>query len=204
MKSIHTILYSCAAVVASLALAGCQSTVFEHPPVAERACDAALVGEWRYVRPVDEKGEVKLVIGKTCRLLMLNHLGGATDRDEPTQLHLGMDEQQGYLWVDAGWASRQASSDEPTIPGDVFVLRYSLHDDKLDLQMPNNQAIAHRIIDVDLPGETHKSKKGLFNRITGTVTPQQLRLHDLFNEEHGIFERSDSRTGSKRMPAKRP
>ena len=204
MKSIHTILRACGAATAFLLLVGCVSTTFEHPPVAERTCDAALVGDWRYVRPVDEKGEVKLVIGKTCRLLMLNHLGGATDRDEPTQLHLGMDEQQGYLWVDAGWATRSASSHEPTIPGDVYVLRYNLHGDKLELQTLNDKAIAHRIIDDDLPGETHKSNKGLFNRITGTVTLQQLHLRDFFNVEHVLFERSDSNAGFKLKPAKRP
>ena len=204
MKSIRTILGACGAATAFLLLVGCVSTTFEHPPVAERNCDAALVGDWRYVQPVDEKSVVQLVIGKTCRLLMLNHPGGATDRDEPTQLHVGMDEQQGYLWVDAGWAIRLASSDEPTIPGDVYVLRYSLHDGKLELQTLNDKAIAHRIIDNDLPGETHKSNKGLFNRITGTVTLQQLHLRDFFNEEHAFFERSDSNAGSKLTPAKRP
>lgn len=200
MKSIHTILGACGAATAFLLLVGCVSTTFEHPPVAERTCDAALVGDWRY----EEKGEGRLVIGKTCRLLILNHLGGATDHDEPTQLHLGMDEQQGYLWVDAGWAIRLASSDAPTIPGDVYVLRYSLHGDKLELQTLNDKAIAHLIIEGDLRGETHKSNKGFFNRITGTVTLQQLRLHDLFNVEHAIFERSDSNAGSKLAPAKWP
>ena len=97
--------------------------------------------------------------------------------------------------MDAAWAYRRAESKEQTIPGDVYVMRYHINGDKLELQTPDDKTIAHWIIDDDLRGETHKSDHGLFNRLTGTVTSQQLRRHDFFSDKLTRFQHSVQLSG---------
>lgn len=204
MNPTHTILRSCAVASALLLLGACESTTFEHPPVAESGCDAALAGNWFSLADTRDEsdGEAELLIDGSCKLLLIEHKKDGVVSDDPTLLHIGTDERQGYLWVDAAWAYRRADSKELTVPGDVYVLRYRIHGDKLELQTLNDKAIAHRIIDGDLRGVTRKSEHDLFNRLTGTVTPQQLRRHDFFADKPVRFKRHEPKPES--VPAERP
>jgi hypothetical protein len=201
----RTILRSCTAAVVLLLLAGCEATTFEHAPMAERnGCDPALVGDWFSLADARDgnNGEVELQVGSNCRLLVIEHKQDGAVNGEATQLHVGNDGRQGYAWVDAAWAFQRADSHETTVPGDVYVLRYGVHGERLELRTPDTKAIAHRIIDDDLQGETRKSGTVLVNRLTGTVTPQQLRWHGFFADKPARFERR--KPPAEPAPAKRP
>jgi hypothetical protein len=162
-----------------IVLAGCQATTFQNPPVAELACDSQLVGNWYSVADSDSNdtpGEVELRIDKTCSLLMIEHKKDGDVSGDATKLHVGRDDAQDYFWLDATWAFKRAQSTEPAPAGDVYVLRYAIRDKELQLLGIDNRAVAHRILDEELKGEVHKTEGTLVNRLTGTVSTQQL--HD--------------------------
>lgn len=192
MKAVDTILRSCVAVAVLLALAGCEATTFQNPPLAEQACDPQLNGDWLSVadsKDNDTPGEVELQIDKTCSLALVEHKKDGDARGDITMLHVGRDGAQGYFWLDATWAFKRAQSTEPAPAGDVYVLRYVLHDNDLQLYTIDDRAIAHRILNEELKGEVHKTESTLVNRLTGTVTPQQLRSGITFENKPARFMR---------------
>ena len=180
-----------------VALAGCEATTFEKPPLAETACDPQLVGYWLTVPDGgsnDPAGEGEFQIDATCKLVAIDHKQDQTGADtvqtsNPTQLHVGRDGAQGYLWVDSAWAFRFAQSDQAPPPGDVTVLRYDINAGGLALSMTADRAIAHRIIDGDLDGEVHKLDGTLLDRLTGVVSSVQLRNKVAFSDKPAHFIR---------------
>ena len=180
-----------------LGLAGCEATTFEKPPVAELACDAQLVGDWLSVADPgsnDTPGEVELQIDQACHLSMIEHKKDGDVGGDATALHIGRDGSQRYFWIDADWAFKRAQSTEPAPAGDVYLLRYEISGRELQLHTADNRAIAHRILDDKLHGEVHKTESTLVNRLTGTVTPEQLRSMVTFDTKSARFTRRDTET----------
>ena len=195
MRALDTTLRSCAAAVVLLVLAGCEATTFQNPPLAEQACDPQLNGDWLSVadsKDNDTPGEVELQIDKTCNLALVEHKKDGDVRGDITTLHVGRDSAQGYFWLDATWAFKRAQSTEPAPANDVYVLRYTIHGNDLQLYTIDDRAIAHRILNEELKGEVHKTESTLVNRLTGTVTPQQLRSGITFEDKPARFMRRDA------------
>lgn len=190
MKAIHWLMSMCV-----LGLAGCEATTFEKPPVAELACDAQLVGDWLSVADSDSNdtpGEVELQIDKSCRLSLIEHKKDGDVGGDPTTLHIGRVGPQHYFWIDAAWAFRRAQSTEPAPAGDVYLLRYDIDGKELRLHTADDRAVAHHILDDKLNGEVHKTESTLVNRVTGTVTEEQLRTMIAFDTKPARFTRRDA------------
>ncbi len=188
----------CIPLILLASLIGCEATTFEKPPLAEAVCDRQLIGDWLTVADPgsnDTAGEGELQIDKTCRLIAIDHKqdktgAKTTQTSDATKLHVGHDGAQRYIWVYAAWAFRFAQSDQASPAGDITVLRYAIDVDQLALSMTNDRAIAHHIIDGDLQGDLHKVDGALFNRLTGVVTPEQLRSKVAFKNKPARFSRS--------------
>ena len=181
-------------VVAGLALAlllgACAETVFEKPPLAEVACDTRLAGHWNSAGDKGEAdGDVQLDISESCRLEVTDHHQGAIRQGDPTQLHVGRLGTQDYAWVDSMWSQQRFDSDLVTQAGDVNVFRYQLSNGDLVLNATDDTAIAHRIIDGDISGDTSKTGKGLHNRITGAPQPKLLESAGFFSKELIVFHK---------------
>lgn len=193
MKSIDSILRYCAAAVVLLALAGCEATTFQNPPLAEQACNQQLSGDWLSVadsKSNDTPGEVELQIDKTCSLSIVEHKKGGDVGGDATILHVGRDGGQDYFWLNAAWAFKRAQSTEPAPAGDVYLLRYAIRGNDLQLYTIDDRAVAHRILSDELKGEVHKTESTLVNRLTGTVTPRQLHGDIRFDNKPARFTRS--------------
>jgi hypothetical protein len=178
-----------------IVLAGCQATTFQNPPVAELSCDSKLIGNWFSVADSDSNdtpGEVELRIDKTCSLSMIEHKKDGDVGGDATMLHIGRDGAQDYFWLDATWAFKRAQSTEPAPAGDVYLLRYVIRDKELQLNTADDRAIAHRILDEELKGEVHKTEGTLVNRLTGTVSMEQLRDKITFDNKPARFTRRES------------
>ena len=173
-------------------LIGCEATTFQKPPLTEAGCDPQLVGDWLTVPDPgtnEAPGEGELQIDKTCKLIAIDHKQDKTETKDPTQLHVGHDGTQAYAWVDSAWAFRFAQSDQKAPPGDVTLLRYVIHADELSFSPTDSRAIAHRIIDGDLQGDVRKLDGVLLNRVTGTLTPEELRAKVAFHNDPTRFVR---------------
>ena len=192
----------------ALACGGCETVVFEKPPVAAQACDAALVGSWRSKgdKPGTD-GEVELRIAADCMLRFVEHEESGTREGEPTPLHVGRDGTLAYAWVDARWAERRMaiSGNHPPAPaaippesppsefvqGDVVVYRYRIQGRRLDLFGPDPKRFAHRMIDGRLKGAVHRGDDGdLAVRVSAGVDPRELRDPKLFPRGDVAFERA--------------
>jgi hypothetical protein len=130
----------------------------------------------------DAPGEVELKIDKTCSLSMIEHKKDGDASGDSTMLHVGRDGTQDYFWLDATWAFKRVQSTESAPAGDVYVLRYVVQDNDLQLYTIDDLPVAHRILDDELEGEVHKTESTLVNRLTGTVTPDQLRNKIAFGD----------------------
>ena len=178
-------------VASCLLLAACESTSFQAPPVAEIACDPALAGRW--IAPESEEknsDDVELRIDAACRLLFIDHDNGVRNEGEPVQAHLGVDGDAHYLWVDAAWAAKRFDAKQPPPVGDLFVLRYLLTQDSLTLEMPDNRAVAHRIIDNKINGEVRRYDGVLANRLLAPIDAKALREPGFFTSEPARFQRA--------------
>jgi hypothetical protein len=187
----------------ALLCGGCETVVFEAPPVAAQACDPALVGDWLSVGDKhDEPGEVELRIAADCTLLFVEHEKDGTREGAPTAVHVGRDGRIAYAWVDARWAEqRMALSDasKPADPpgttpadlsrsaaGDVVLMQYRASADRLELRNADPKAFAHRVIDDAIHGEVARKGSDLAVRVTAPV--EARALHD-----PRLFPRSDMR-----------
>ena len=175
-----------------ICIGGCTATTFQNPPLAESTCDSHMVGDWLSVADSgsnDTPGEVELKIDATCGLSMIEHKKDGDVVGDAIAMHFGRDGSQDYFWLDAAWAFKRAQSLEPAPAGDYYVLRYSIHDMELQLFTIDDRAVAHRILDDQLKGEIHKTEGTLVNRLTGTVTQEQLRNKIVFDAKPARFTR---------------
>lgn len=171
-------------------LAACQATSFEHAPLQAIACDPALAGHWvSQGEDSDDDGEVMLDIGSDCRLEMTEQKPDGLVGGEAVTFHLGRQGRHTYAWVDANWLMRRGGEDHRPPEGDVYVMRYQLRGDTLDIWSTDDPAIAHAIIDDRLEGEVIARDERLFNRLTGEQDPAVLDRRDFFNAKAGRFKR---------------
>lgn len=185
------------ALVSCLLLAGCEATSFQASPVADAGCDPALAGTWL---SVDEKsdgkddGEVELRIDAQCQLLFVENEKSGRKEGLPTQLHMGRDGEARYLWVDADWAKQRFEIKDTAAPsGDIYLLRYAVAKDTLTLELPDDRAVAHRIVDGKIRGETHKTQNSLTNRLLAPVDPAALREAGFFDGDKGVLRRATTK-----------
>jgi hypothetical protein len=181
---------------------GCETVVFEAPPVAAQACDPALVGHWLSVadKPA-ENGEVELRIATDCTLLFVEHEHGAPREGEPTALHVGRDGRIAYAWVNARWAETRMAS--PPANGakvnrasdfdadDLVLMQYRIAGRRLDVRQADPKQFAHRIIDDRIKGEIRQDAGGdLAVRVAAPVDPRALRDAKLFPRGEMRFRRA--------------
>jgi hypothetical protein len=180
-----------APVLLSLLLCACQGTSFEQPPIAASDCDPALGGHWSSLDDdPEDNGDVQLDVDADCDVLVSERKDGAMRAGEPTRLSVGEDGGARYLWVDATWSARRFESKFEPAPDDVNLMRYTVEGKRLLMHAPDDKAIAHRIVDGDIPGETVKDDRGLDNRITGGPHPEVLALPGFFAAPELRFERT--------------
>ena len=185
--------------VALLALAGCQRTLFENPPVAAGPCDADLVGEWLSEgEKRAEDGELQAIVGPTCELVVVERESDGEKRSPPTQLHTGRAGGVRYLWVDAAWANRAFEVEPAAIDhaGDVYLHAYALSRDVLRVAAPPHRALAHRVIDKDIAGEVLMLGDELAVRVTGDAgaVRKTLSKHRVFRMDEALrFRRAPER-----------
>ena len=185
------------AIAACLLLGACQGTTFQTAPLAELPCDGGLAGQWLSVDD-DKKeadGEVELRIGSDCRMEVDEHERDGTRSGAATFVHTGRAGRQAYLWVDAGWGLARFAPSRTAPAGDVFVLRYRLRGDRLEMQTTDDKVIAHMIIDGRIPGDVNCIDGNLLNRITGDAHPEVLAMPGVFGSKKLRFNRGD---GSRR------
>jgi hypothetical protein len=181
---------------------GCETVVFQAPPVAAQPCDAALVGNWLSVgdKP-GNAGEVELRIAGDCTLSFVEHEHGAPREGEPTALHVGRDGAIAYAWVDARWAEKrmdtstkaagQAAEPSGFAAGDIVLMRYRVSGHRLELRNADPKRFAHRIIDGAIPGTVARDDQGhLAVRVSAPVDPKQLRDATLFPRGEMRFTRA--------------
>lgn len=187
MKSLS---FLAASLLSAVSLSGCETTSFEKAPLVEAACDPGLVGHWDSVGGTEESdGDVQLDIAGDCTLRLIDLHQGAKRAGEATQLHVGTHEGTRYLWLDSAWSLARFDSDLRAAPGDVLVLRYSTQRGELVVNVPDDKAIAHHILDGEAPGSTAKDDDGLQNRITGGPHPKLLANDWFFDREELRFRR---------------
>ena len=181
---------------------GCETVVFEAPPVAAQACDPALVGNWlsKGDQPAD-LGEVELRIDAACKLLFVEHEQDGVREGEPTTLHVGRDGRIAYAWVDAQWTDRRMDSasdakQEDTKPsdfaaGDIVLMQYRVSGSKLELRQADPKLFAHRIIDGRIKGEVRRDAEGsMAVRVRAPVNAKALRDSRLFPRGEMRFVRA--------------
>ena len=180
---------------------GCETVVFQAPPVAAQPCDPRLVGNWLSVGDTPQRaGEVELRIAADCTLLFVEHEHGAPRLGDPTPLHVGRDGRIAYAWVDAHWAERRLESPpkpgDPVAPsafaaGDIVLMRYRASARALELSNADPKAFAHRVIDERIKGTVARDEQGhLAVRIAAPVDPQALRDGRLFPRGEMRFKRA--------------
>lgn len=191
-------------------LAGCESTSFEAPPVPA-TYDDAILGRWLSVGDGrGERGEVELrIVHRTGahadspegggfedwdELVFVEHGKEGTKTGEPTDLHVGRDGDRRYLWVDARWAETRMGQAPQATKGDVFVFRYRIDGDHLELWQPDHQAIAHRVIDNKLKGDVHDADDELHVRLMAPVPKEALRMRYFWDKDVLRFDRAAMET----------
>ena len=99
-----------------------------------------------------------------------------------------------YLWVDADWAKQRFEIKDTAAPsGDIYLLRYAVAKDTLTLELPDDRAVAHRIVDGKIRGETHKTQNSLTNRLLAPVDPAALREAGFFDGDKGVLRRATTK-----------
>ena len=75
----------------------------------------------------------------------------------------------------------------------VYLLRYAITNDTLTLELPDDRAVAHRIVDGKIRGETHKTENSLTNRLLAPVDPAALREAGFFDGDKGVLRRATTK-----------
>lgn len=178
------------ALVALLALSGCQVTTFEQSPLAALPCDPAVTGEWHSVgdEPSGD-GEMILRITDDCQLSIEERTAEGPRTGEATPLFLGEHAGQRYAWFDAAWMLRRFDEDHALPAGDVHLVRFAITGDRLALWSTDDKPVAHAIIDGELGGEVVARDRRLFNRLVGPQSPELLERPGLFDAEPVAFRK---------------
>ena len=154
----------------ALMLAGCQRTVFEHAPGPAQACDPSLAGNWlsRGDSSSDD-GELEAQIGVDCSLVVIEHKQAGPRQSEPTRLHTARIDGVRYLWIDAAWANRsfEVVANALDHEHDVYLFAYRNSRSELRLAAPPHRALAHRVLDKDIPGGVLMQGDDLTVRVDG-------------------------------------
>ena len=182
----------------ALGLIGCERTAFESPPSDSTRCDKALVGHWLSEGDAgSEDGELEVFVDADCNLRVDEHEADGIRHSTTTVLRSDRIGGEPYLWVDADWAHRsfEIEGDDLHEAGDVYVFSYSGRGrNRLMLYSPRHRAIAHRVLDKDIPGEVIARDESLSVRIPGDsdAIAALLRKYRLFDLKNGLgFRRAD-------------
>lgn len=182
-----------ALLAAGCLLGACSNTQFERVPVTEGSCDPLLVGDWD---PIDEESgkpaEFRLHVSADCMVHLTETKPGAAQAAGPTRVHVGHQGEVAYAWVDGAWAAAMFESRYPAVPGDVMVVRYRATPTTLELQMPDDKAVAAGIAGGEIPGETQGDGSDVRNRITGGPHPELLDRADFFSANVARFSRVEA------------
>ncbi|KAA2284500.1 hypothetical protein [Arenimonas fontis] len=173
-------------------LAGCEATRFEQAPLtAEAACDPALAGRWLSVaEPPGPDGEMELQVSADCLLAVVEYQGEQRRTGEVARLHTGRHGGHRYAWVDAGWAHRRFEVDLAVAEGAVYLVRYRVQGDVLDVRSPDTRRVAHLIIDQELDGEVVARDYSIFSRVDVADGLAALERADFFKPEPLRFRRA--------------
>lgn len=189
------------ALLAALLLAGCQRTVFEHPPAAADACDPDLAGRWlSQGERAEEHGELEVVVESNCSLQLVEHKRTGERVLPQTQLRNARVGGVRYLWLDAAWANRHFDVETSLLDhdGDVYLFAYSISRDRLRLASPPHRALAHRVLDKDIAGDVLLHESELTVRVHGEpdAIRKVLAKHRLFRFDEALhFRRADEAAG---------
>jgi hypothetical protein len=179
-----------ALLLSLLALAGCERTLFERSP-ADAGCDPALAGRWlSQGRDAKDEGELVATIDAQCRLTTVEHKAEGPRRSAPTTLRTGQADGVRYLWLEAAWANASFEIERNALDhdGDIYLFAYRLRGDRLDLAAPPHRAVAHRVLDKDVPGEVLKQDDELTVRVTGErdALRKMLRSYRIFRFDDAL------------------
>lgn len=182
-----------------LALAGCERTAFESPPSDSSRCDKALVGQW-LSQPGQggQDGELVAIVADDCSLRVERPRADGTRRSSPTPLRSDRVAGERYLWLDARWAhdSFDVATNTLDRDGDVYLFAYAfVGRDGLRLHPIRHRALAHRVLDKDVPGELLVRDDSLTVRIPGDsdTVAALLRKYRLFDTGSSVdFRRAAS------------
>ena len=182
------------ALVALLALAGCQVTTFERSPLAALPCDPAVAGEWHSLgdEPSGD-GEMILRISNDCQLAIEERTADGPRTGEPTPLFLGEHAGRRYAWTDATWMLRRFGDEDVVLEGDVHLVRYAITGDRLELWSTDDKPIAHAIIDGKLEGEVVARDRSLHNRLVAPQAAAVLEFPGFFDAEPAAFRKVEPR-----------
>lgn len=186
-------------VAAVLVLAGCERTGFQSPPSDAAGCDKALVGEWiSQPGKGSQEGELVAVVSDDCKLHVEQPGDAGKKRSTDTTLRSDRLGSERYLWLDATWAhtSFDVTPGPLDRPGDIYLFTYSFSGrDGLRLHPIRHRALAHRVLDKDVPGELLVRDDALTVRIPGdsAATAALLRKYRLFDSGTSVdFRRAVS------------
>ena len=166
-------------------LAACHRTVFESPPSANPGCDPELAGHWISIGDNrGEDGEFEARIEPDCAMRVTEHRAEGPRHAGPTQLSTANVGGQRYIWFDAAWAHRsfEIETTPLDVEGDIYLYAYSLQRGVLRLAAPPHRALAHRVLDRDVPGSVQMHDDDLVVRVSGDVegVRKTLREYRLF------------------------
>lgn len=174
-----------------LGLAGCQATSFETAPLTATACDPALTGRWLSIDDEGKAdGEVEIRVSDDCQLEVDDREKGVARQGPATALFVAEHVGEHFAWVDAAWVRARFAPEVAITDGDIYLMHWRVKSDDLWLRAPDHVAIAHKIIDGDIPGEVHSAEHRLRNRITGPAAPKLLEANDFFDRDELRFRRS--------------
>lgn len=191
MTAVHAVRFLCSALVA-LALAGCERTAFQSPPSDSTRCDKALVGHWvSEGGKGSQEGELVAYVDAACNLRVEQAVADGVKRSGTTPLRSDRISGERYLWLDAAWAHANFDVEASVLdePGDIYLFSYATTGrERLTLYAVRHRALAHRVLDKDVPGEVLAREDALTVRIPGdsAAIAALLRKYRLFDLQNGI------------------
>lgn len=143
------------ALLAMLALGGCQRSLFSQPPAATSGCAGALQGRWV---SVDQRGkpdgEIAATVDADCRLSVVESRPEGPRTWPPVALASGRVAGRDLVWLDAAAINRafEITAGPLDRDGTVYVFAYTLKRDRLDLLPLDHRRLARRVLDGKLDG----------------------------------------------------
>ena len=189
-----------AALLALLALSGCNVTRFESPPGdALDSCDTRWRGLWIAHEDDGELGDAAIHVDEACRLMMLDQAergGPVKSVHMPSNFaRVGRDD---YVVVsDLALKPLYELGPVPGVseqPARTFVLmRYRFRGERLELYDIDDQKVALLVVDGSIEGTVLKSHDGLQVYVQGDRAriAKVLAAHKLYDDKPTVLERSD-------------